>query len=404
MRLDALTCAVGLLAVAVAAQAQERALQPASGDGELRQVTLERLLDGRYRLPLRGDEETPIRFHQGRATVRYGDGATERVQAGLLGDLVAFGDLDGDLIADAAVVVFVNPGGSGTFIHLLAMHDRDGTAVQAAREFLGDRVRVQGIAISGARIFVTMLAHGPGDGLCCPSVEIRRAFRLQGHRLVPSQLLVVESPLPGERVATGIEVRGRTNTLPSGDGLSYLVYDAPGGVIGLGRIPVTADTGDSGTFAGSVSFLAGGGGPGRIEIVAVRRRDGSALDRASVQVLLAEAAARRPAAQQPLPRQIVLQTPVTGAVMGASIEVRGWISTVPFENNLTYRVYSEGGVVIDRGWIMVEGDLGNRGTFAKSIPLAGTGAAGQVRIEVRDVSEADGSLFASTTVHVFLIP
>ena len=191
MRINALTCAVGLLlAVAGAAHAQERALQPVSGDGELRRVTIEQLHDGRYRLPLGGDEETAIRFHRGSGTVRYGDGATERVQAGLLADLVAFGDLDGDLIADAAVVIFIDPGGSGTFIHLLAMHDREGAPVQAAREFLGDRIRVQGIAISNGRIFVTMLVHGPGDGLCCPSVEIRRAFTLQGRRLVPSQLLV----------------------------------------------------------------------------------------------------------------------------------------------------------------------------------------------------------------------
>ena len=108
------------------------------------------------------------------------------------------------------------------------------------------------------------------------------------------------------------------------------------------------------------------------------------------------------AARRPAPQQIVLETPVTGATVGTSVELRGWISAVPFENNLTYRVYSEGGAVIGRGWIMVQGDLGERGTFAKSIALASTHAAGPVRIEVRDVSEADGSLFASTTVQVFL--
>ena len=52
----------------------------------------------------------------------------------------------------------------------------------------------------------------------------------------------------------------------------------------------------------------------------------------------------------------------------------------------------------------MEGGLGERGTFAKSITLVGTDAAGPVSIEVRDVNEADGSLFASTTVQVFLIP
>ena len=125
--------------------------------------------------------------------------------------------------------------------------------------------------------------------------------------------------------------------------------------------------------------------------------DGSALARASVQVLLEAAEAAR----RPVQPQIVLARPVNGAPVGTSVEVRGWISTVPFEKNLTYRVYTDGGVMIGRGWIMVEGDLGAQGTFAKSISLASTHAAGPVRIEVRDVNEADGSLFTSTTVQVF---
>ena len=390
----AATLAVGLLVSSPPALAQEEETAPT--DGELRRLTLELLRGGHYWLPLLGDEETPIRFRGGQRSIRYGAGATERVEAGLVGDLVAFGDLDGDDVADAAVVAFVNTGGSGTFIHLLAMRDREGTPVQAGRHFLGDRVHVKSIAISGGHIFVTMDAHGPGDGLCCPSIATSRAFTLRGRRLVPTRSLVIASPLPGETVATGVEVRGST-THPSADGLAYLVYDARGGVIGLGRIPVDADSGTLGTFAAPVNFLAGDAGPGRIEIVDVDQGDGSALARASVQVLL-EAA--QPAGR-PMPRQIVIETPLSGAPVGASVEVRGWIGTVPFENNLTYRVYSEAGAVIERGWIMVEGDLGEAGTFAKSITLASAPAAGPVRIEVRDVSEADGSLYTSTTVRVF---
>ena len=388
--------AIALLVTSPPAPAQQEAATPT--EGELRRLTLEQLHDGQYHLPLRGDEETPIRFHRGQGSIKYGAGATQQVQAGLVGDLVAFGDLDGDQVADAAVVVFIDPGGSGTFIHLLAMHDREGTPVQAGREFLGDRVRVQSLTIGGGHIFVTMLAHGPRDGLCCPSIEISRAFTLHGRRLVPTQVLMIASPLPGETVATGVEVRGATSTHPSADVLAYLVYDARGGVIGMGRIPVAADSASPGTFAAPVSFLAGASGPGRIEIVDVHQGDGSALARASVQVLLegAEAAGR------PVQPQIVFETPVSGATVGTSVELRGWISTVPFENNLTYRVYSEGGVVIGRGWITVEGDLGDRGTFAKSITLPGTQAAHPVRIEVRDVNEADGSLFASTTVRILL--
>ena len=390
--------ATGLLATAQPARAQEEA-SAAPTDSELRPLALEQLQNAEYHLPLLDGEETPIRLHGGQGSLQYGTGATQRVHAGLVDDLVAFGDLDGDLVVDAAAVVFIDPGGSGTFIHLLAMQDREGTPVQAAREFLGDRVRVQGISISGGRIFVTVLAHGPGDGLCFPSIEATRAFTLRGPRLVPSQLLVIESPLPGETVATGVAVRGTASTHPSADGLAYLVYDARGGVIGMGEIPVAADSGNQGTFAAPVSFLAGAGGPGRIEIVDVHRDDGSAMARASVQVRLeASDAARRP-----VPQEIVLETPLSGATVGRHVELRGWISTAPFENNLTYRVYSEGGMVIDQGWIMVEGALGARGTFAKSITLPSAQPAGPVRIEFRDDNEADGSLFASTTVQVLVV-
>ena len=281
----------GLPVVSQPARAQEEAT--ASTDSELRRLTLEQLRDGRYHLPLLGDEETPIRFHGGQGSIKYGEGATERVQAGLVGDLVAHGDLDGDAVPDAAAVVFIDRGGSGTFIHLLAMRNRDGTPVQAGRAVLGDRVRVHSLAISGGRIYVAMLAHGPGDGLCCPSVEVTRAFTyrptgrrpLCGPRLVPSQLMMIESPLPGERVATGVEVRGSTSTYPSADGLSYLVYDAGGGVIGMGTIPVAADPASPGTFAAPVSFLAGAGGPVRIEVRDVNEADGSLFASTTVQVL-----------------------------------------------------------------------------------------------------------------------
>ena len=385
---------LGSLVVSAQAWAQQHTTAPA--DDEPRRLTLEQLRDGEYRLPLLGNEETPIRFRGGQGSIRYGVGATERVEAGLVGDLLAFGDVDGDDVADAAVVAFVNTGGSGTFIHLIAVRDREGTPVQAGRQFLGDRVRVKSLAVSGGHIFVAMDAHGPGDGLCCPSIATNRAFTLSGRRLVPARALVIASPLPGETVATGIEVRG-SMTHPSADGLAYLVYDARGGVIGLGRIPVDADSSTLGTFAAPVGFVAGAAGPGRIEVVDVRQGDSSALARVSVQVLLeASEAARRP-----LQPQIVLESPTSGAVVGTNVEVRGWISTVPFENNLTYRVYSDGGAVIDRGWIMVEGDLGAHGTFAKSITLASSQSIGPVRIEVRDVSEADGSLVTSTTVQVF---
>ena len=173
-------CAVVLLAAtALPAHARDGAAAPPAD--ELRRLTLAQLSNGEYRLPLLDDEETRIRFRGGRGLITFGPGATERVHARLTSAAAAFGDLDGDQVADAAVAVAIDPGGSGTFIHLLALLDRAGAPVQAGRAFLGDRVRVEHLAIRGGQVLVTMLAHGPGEPACCPATRVRRAFALQGH-------------------------------------------------------------------------------------------------------------------------------------------------------------------------------------------------------------------------------
>ncbi len=373
--------------------------EPASTDTQ--RLTLEQLRNAEYHLPLLGDENTPIQFTNGEGQIVFGDGATERVSAGIVNDTVAFGDLDGDGIPDAAVVVFISGGGSGTFIHLVAVLDRDGAPAQAAWAFLGDRVPVENLTIASGQIVATLLTHRPSDGLCCPTLNITRAFTLSGDQLVPRQALVIESPLPGETVATGIEIQGTTSVYPSVENLAYLVYDARGGVIGTGGIPVSGYTDSPGTFAAPVDFIAGATEPGRIEIVDVDPDDGSALARTSVPVILQAAPLTDGrTSREPTP-ELVLESPLSGATVGAAVELRGRISALPFEKNLTYRIYTQAGTVIDLSWISVEGDYGGPGTFTRSIAIPGTTAPGHLRIEVRDESVVDGALIVSTSVQVY---
>ncbi|MDE2898669.1 MAG: hypothetical protein OXO54_10140, partial [Chloroflexota bacterium] len=249
-------------------------------------LTLEQLRNAEYLLPLLGEENTAIQLEDGERSIAYGEGATERDYAGIDNDTVAFGDLDGDGFVDAAIVLFTSGGGSGTFKYLVAVLDRDGGPVQAARIYLGDRVPVRSLSIAGGQIVAETVAHRSGDGMCCPTLEVTRDFTLRGGELAERQALVIESPLAGETVAGGVEVRGTTTMAPSGDGLRYLVYDASGGVIGMGALPVEGLEGSPGTFAAPVEFIAGEGGPGRIEIVDVDADDGSALARTAVPVVL----------------------------------------------------------------------------------------------------------------------
>ena len=338
-------------------------------------LTLEQLRNAEYLLPLVGEEHTPIRLEDGEGSIAYGEGATERVYAGIDNDTVAFGDLDGDGIADAAVVLFTSGGGSGTFKYLVAVLYRDGEPVQAARVYLGDRAPVRSLAISGGRIVAQTVTH-----------RVRRRYMLSDAANHPrlracatansrsAEALVIESPLPGETVAGGVEVRGTTTVHPSSDGLRYLVYDARGGVIGMGVLPVEGFEGTPGTFAAPVEFISGASGPGRIEIVDAG--DGSAVARTTVLVVLEATPSMygaQPGEEMDRPaRELVLEAPLSGATVGTEIEVRGRISEMPFEKNLTYRIYDEAGTVVGESYITVEGDLDGPGTFVRSIAVTGT--------------------------------
>jgi hypothetical protein len=99
-------------------------------------------------------------------------------------DMYAFGDLNGDGVDDAAVVLATSGGGSGTFISLEAVINDQGTPQHVASAELGDRARVESVAIESGEITVELVTHGPDDPMCCPTVEATRKYKLQGDTLV----------------------------------------------------------------------------------------------------------------------------------------------------------------------------------------------------------------------------
>ena len=125
----------------------------------------------------RRERETVIRLVNGEYA-RDSESPPERIRAGLLSELVAVRDLDGDGVTDAAAALWLNTGGSGTFVYLIALLDHNPLLVQVGRELLGDRVQVSTIAISDdGMITVDMTAHGPGDPMCCPTQQAVKRFQ-----------------------------------------------------------------------------------------------------------------------------------------------------------------------------------------------------------------------------------
>jgi heat shock protein HslJ len=99
-------------------------------------------------------------------------------------NVYAFGDLDGDGVDDAVVVLVENSGGSGSFVYLAAVLNRNGSLENVATQFLGDRGQVESLSIAEGEITVNLATHGPDDPMCCPSQQEVQVYVLRGNDLV----------------------------------------------------------------------------------------------------------------------------------------------------------------------------------------------------------------------------
>jgi heat shock protein HslJ len=108
----------------------------------------------------------------------------------ILSDRMAFGYAsDGQPLA--AVILITNPGGSGTFYSLSAVVEQDGKPVNIATTLLGDRVRINSLAVKGDEIVVDMVTQGPDDPFCCPTQRVVQKYALQGDQLMQTSSQVL---------------------------------------------------------------------------------------------------------------------------------------------------------------------------------------------------------------------
>ena len=121
----------------------------------------------------------------GAAELRDGE-FRERLAPGSASDLVvsvheaALGDVSGDGVGDAAVVLVADPGGSGTFYMLHLLVGGSAGPTEAGSAFLGDRISLQGMAVDTAGVTVTLLDRRPDDPMSAPpTVSRSRRFELR---------------------------------------------------------------------------------------------------------------------------------------------------------------------------------------------------------------------------------
>ena len=120
-----------------------------------RRLTLNDLRNGAYQ----GIYEQPVQLSDGEyAGEPFVEGGASRPTVTLVDMFNSWGDLNGDGIQDAAVILAENSGGSGVFIYLAAVTDQEGKPVNVATQLLGDRVDLK--SLSKPHIITFELVNG----------------------------------------------------------------------------------------------------------------------------------------------------------------------------------------------------------------------------------------------------
>jgi hypothetical protein len=103
-------------------------------------------------------------------------------------------------------------------------------------------------------------------------------------------------------------------------------------------------------------------------------------------------------------REISIEAPTAGSEVTNQIQLKGSVIIAPFENTLLVRIMDVNNTPIYQGPIMVSAPgMGVPGTFDALVDLSSSSTSpGSIRIEVMEMSMADGSTLAMDSVDVTL--
>ena len=121
----------------------------------------------------------------------YSDSGASRPRAGLVENVYVTGDLDGDGVPEAVVILWRSSGGTGsnTYVVVMARHNDEIRNIGTA--LIGDRVKLRGGKIVDGTITLEVLQAGENDAMCCPTMLAVRTWSLQGSQLQEGEIEVV---------------------------------------------------------------------------------------------------------------------------------------------------------------------------------------------------------------------
>lgn len=219
-----------------------------------------------------------------------------------MSDKVAFGDLNGDGVGDAAVSIGIYTGGTGVFEYVVALVSENGQPVESGYYFIDDRARLDALSIVDQKIVADATVHAPNDPMCCPTLPVEATLELSldgslnllrtsQSSKTPSgdvRKITITSPEQGAAVSNPCIIKGGVTIAPFENNLVYKVYDPRMKELTSGPLMVNApDMGAPGTFELNLD-LASTGYTGQIFVTIsdLSAADGSILAMDSIVLTL----------------------------------------------------------------------------------------------------------------------
>jgi hypothetical protein len=205
---------------------------------------------------------------------------------------VAFGDLNGDGLDDAALVLGVSCGGTGVFESLIVVLNAGGVTQQVGRDDLGDRSAINALTIASARVTLDMRVNGPDDPLCCPTLPKSQTYRLVEDALWKTRVtsrtpadseraVDIQSPADGATLGSPFTIHGSVTIAPFENTLAYVLSLPDGTQVNSGSLFVDSGgvMGGPGTFSQTFDLSSAGiTGTVIVQFLDVSAADGSTLD------------------------------------------------------------------------------------------------------------------------------
>jgi hypothetical protein len=245
------------------------------------------------------DAHQTVQLKDGKYRRRNDPTSPDYADVTLLSEPMAFGDLNGDGLGDAAILLAENYGGTGVFVSVLAVLDVDGKPLQSGAYLIDDRPAIHGLRLGKQEIVLEADIHGPNDPGCCAAFGVTETYKLSRSGLEFRSLasdapggsrrsLVIASPEDGSAVSAGlVQVKGSFTVLPFENTLVYRVYDSAQNKLTSGSITLPNQGGTGGEFETSVAIGAiPTGAVVRLELADISAADGSMLAMASIELMI----------------------------------------------------------------------------------------------------------------------